>query len=103
MTLLVYTANRVSDGVVVFLAEDDGWLEIPRPSGVIRGADMEMRMKAVAEAAEEAAIVVSPYPIEVTDEGGEIRPVSLRERIRAYGPSIHPEFAKQWPIADKGY
>ena len=60
-------------------------------------------MKAVAEAAEAAAIVIDPYLITVTDENGEIRPASLRERIRAYGPSTHPEFTKQDPIADKGF
>ncbi|HIM78316.1 MAG TPA: DUF2849 domain-containing protein, partial [Rhodospirillales bacterium] len=54
-------------------------------------------------AAEAAAIVIDPYLITVTDENGEIRPVSLRERIRAYGPSTHPEFTKQDAIADKGF
>ncbi len=103
MALQVYTANRLSDGVVVFLSGDERWLEAPDASGVIDAADKEASMKAVAEAAEAAAIVVSPYPIEVIDEDGEIRPVRLRERIRAYGPSTHPEFAKQSPNADKGF
>ncbi len=103
MVLQVFTANKVSDGVVVFLSGDGRWREIPDVSGVIGGAGMETRMKAVAEAVEEAAIVVAPYPIEVTDEDGGVRPVSLRERIRAYGPSTHPEFAKQAAIAGNGF
>lgn len=103
MALQIFTANRVSDGVVVFLSGDGRWLEIPRPSGVIGGAAMKTRMTALAEAAEESAIVVAPYPIEVTDEDGEVRPVGLRERIRAYGPSTHPEFAKRAAIAGNGF
>jgi hypothetical protein len=103
VTLQIFTANRLSDGIVVFLSGDGRWLEAPDASGVIDTAAMETRMKAVADASEAAAIVVAPYLIEVTEEGGEIRPVSLRERIRAYGPSTHPEFAKQSPIADKGF
>ena len=103
MALKVFTANRLSDGIVVYLSGDERWFEAPDASGVIDAEPEETRMKAVADAAEAAAIVVSPYPIDVTDEDGEIRPVSLRERIRAYGPSTHPEFAKQSPIADKGF
>ncbi len=103
MALQVFTANRVRDGVVVFLSADGRWSEAPEAGGVIGGAGMETRMLALADAAEEAAMVIAPYLIEVTETGGGVRPVSLRERIRAYGPSTHPEFAKQGDIADKGF
>jgi hypothetical protein len=102
VALQVFTANRLSDGVVVFLSGDERWLEAPDATGVIDTSAMETKMMAVAEAAA-AAIVIDPYLITVTDENGEIRPVSLRERIRAYGPSTHPEFTKQDTIADKGF
>jgi hypothetical protein len=101
VALQVFTANRLSDGVVVFLSGDERWLEAPDATGVIDASAMETKMMAVAESA--AAIVIDPYLITVTDENGEIRPVSLRERIRAYGPSTHPEFTKQDTIADKGF
>ena len=102
MALQVFTANRLSDGVVVFLSGDERWLEAPDATGLIDTSAMETKMMAVAEAAT-AANVIDPYLITVTDENGEIRPVSLRERIRAYGPSTHPEFTKQDTIADKGF
>ena len=102
MALQVFTANRLSDGVVVFLSGEERWLEAPDATGVIDASAMETKMIAVAEAAA-VAIVIDPYLITVTDENGEIRPVSLRERIRAYGPSTHPEFTKQDAIADKGF
>ncbi|MBI1986114.1 MAG: DUF2849 domain-containing protein [Rhodospirillales bacterium] len=95
MTLHIITGNRLTDGVVVFLATDGGWTETLASSRVIENDDELAQMKALADAAAKAAIVVEPYPIDVTRDGGEIRPVRYRERIRAYGPSIHPDFAKQ--------
>jgi len=93
MTLQVFTANRVTDGVVVFLDEDDRWTESLSQVSIIADDDTLAEKTAVAEAAA-VAVVVDPYAIEVTDEGGEIRPVRYRERIRAFGPPVHPEFAK---------
>jgi hypothetical protein len=40
-------------------------------------------------------VVVEPYAIEVIRDAGDVRPVRYRERIRAFGPSIHPDFAKR--------
>lgn len=95
MTLHIITGNRLTDGVVVFLAKDGGWTEMLAGSRVIENDEELAQMKTLADAAAKAAIVVEPYPIGVTRDGGDIRPVRYRERIRAYGPSIHPDFAKQ--------
>jgi len=95
MPLHIVTGNRLSDGVVVFLAKDGGWTETLADSRVIENDEELAQMKALADAAAKAAIVVEPYPIDVARDGGDIRPVRYRERIRAYGPSIHPDFAKQ--------
>ena len=51
MALQVFTANRLSDGVVVFLSGDERWLEAPDATGVIDASAMETKMIAVAEAA----------------------------------------------------
>ena len=94
MTLQVFTANRVSDGVVGYLDEDDRWTESFGQVSVIADDEKLAEKTAVAEA-DAVSVVVDPYAIEVTDEGGEIRPVRYRERIRAFGPPVHPQFAKQ--------
>ena len=94
MALQVFTANRVTDGVVVYLDEDDRWTESFGLVAVIADDETLARKTAVCEAGA-VAVVVDPYAIEVTDEGGEIRPVRYRERIRAFGPPVHPQFAKQ--------
>lgn len=91
----VVTANRLGDGVVVFFDCDGGWSEQIARARVVANAD-GATLLAEAEAA--AAEVVAPYliDIEAGAVGGETPPVPLRyrERIRAFGPSIHPQFAK---------
>ncbi len=94
MALQVFTGSRVSDGIVVFMDGDGGWTEAISRSGLIADDETMARMAEWAETAAVDAVVVDPYPIEVTDEGADIRPVRYRERIRAYGPTIHPDFAK---------
>lgn len=95
MALHIITGNRLSDGLVVFLAEHGGWSESLAASRVIATDNELAQVKALADAAAKAAIVVDPYAIDVVRDGGAIRPVRYRERIRAFGPSIHPNFAKQ--------
>ncbi len=95
MALQIFTGNRLSDGLVVFLAADGSWTESLASSRVGENDDDLARMKAEADAANKAAIVVEPYPIDVVRENGRLRPVRYRERVRAFGPSIHPDFAKQ--------
>ena len=94
MALQIFTGNRVADGIVVYLDAAGGWMESLDQSLVIDGDKELAHAAATAEAAAEAAVVVDPYAIEVTQENGAIRPVRLRERIRAFGPPVHPDFAK---------
>lgn len=94
MTLKIVTANRIGDGVVVFLAEGERWTERVHESLVTDGEEEEAQLMAVAKKFNRDAVVIEPYLIDVTREGDEIRPVRYRERIRAFGPSIHPDFVK---------
>ncbi|MBL8661027.1 MAG: DUF2849 domain-containing protein [Rhodospirillales bacterium] len=91
----VLTANRLSDGKVVFFSADGGWDERIDRARVVAKADGEALMAAAAGTVGE---VVEPYLIDVdiVAEGGSAGPVPrrYRERIRAFGPSIHPQFAK---------
>ena len=96
MTQQVITANRLNDGLVVFLAEDGCWTDSILNAQVLsKAGDLEKRL-ALANAAEQAKIVVGPYEIEVSlTDVGDVRPVRYRERIRAYGPSTHADFVRQ--------
>lgn len=78
----VVTANRLVDGIVVYLA-GSGWTEdISRA----RLAETEDETKALeAEAAKDVALrkVVAVYPMEIALRDGIVDPLSVRERIRA--------------------
>ena len=79
----VVTANRLIDGIVVYLAADGQWTE---EIGCARVAETEEETKALeAEAARDvdARKVVAVYPMEVALHDGQIDPLSVRERIRA--------------------
>jgi len=80
----VVTANRLTDGVVVYLAADGEWTE---QIANARVADDEPELKALETIAENAVrerLVVGTYPMPVALKGdGAIDPISVRERIRA--------------------
>ncbi|MFQ5953602.1 MAG: DUF2849 domain-containing protein [Kiloniellales bacterium] len=91
MTLKVVTANRLRDGLVVFLAEGDGWSLSLTDARVADEPEEAEAIMAVAEQAAVDRIVVGPYLIDVTADNGTVRPVRYRERIRASGgPTIDP-------------
>lgn len=86
------TANRLDTGEVVF-RRAAGWA--PR----LADADVYLTPAAaeavVATAKAEPLVVVDPYRIELRLEGGLPIPQSYRERVRALGPTIHPDMGKQ--------
>lgn len=84
-------ANRLQDGLVVFLANDDRWVEAIADGCLAVGdasaeALLERAMRGVPQCQ-----VVDPYLIEVTDINGVRRPVVYREAIRALGPTVDAE------------
>lgn len=79
----VITANRLTDGIVVYLASDGEWTERIADA---RLADTDEEIKALEAEAEKAVqerLVISVYPMPVALEGGAVDPLSVRERIRA--------------------
>ena len=82
------TANRLTDGAVVFLAADGSWVEhLAAGQAVPEGEAAAAQLKR-AEASARTE-VVAPYLIEVgPGADGGIVALRYRERIRAGGPSI---------------
>ncbi len=95
MTSMVVTANRLSDGRVVYLDPRGGWSDRPDQARVAQGAAAGAELLAVAERPEHAVQVVAPYLMEVVEQDGAPRPLSNREVIRAKGPSVRPDLGKQ--------
>ena len=95
MTLQAITANRLVDGRVIYLRDDESWSERIQESIV---ADSEERANALLELAKRAVaarVVVDPYLFAVNVEDGTIRPLGRREEIRAAGPSVRTDLGHQ--------
>lgn len=83
----VITANRLSDGAIVYLQVTDkslSWRDSIHEATVFHESVTE-RMVRMAEKQEAENIVIAPYAIEIT---GKHEPLSARETIRAHGPSV---------------
>ena len=81
-------ANRLLDGRVVFMGDSGGWVnEIADGLLLASEQDAEQRLLTAKRAVEEN-VVVDPYLIDVSAENSRRRPVLVRERIRAFGPSV---------------
>jgi hypothetical protein len=82
----VVTANRLSDGKVIYRAASQGWTTRLDAAAVV--TTTEAARELLVAAAGEEIVAVGPYaaPVEIHD--GRIEPGNLRERIRAAGPSF---------------
>ena len=94
MSSQIVTANRLGDGRVVYLAGDGAWREFIDTSRVARSDSEAALLVAEAARAVDDRQVVAPYLIEVETDNASVTPVRYRERLRALGPSIHPEFGR---------
>ena len=95
MTQQLVVANRLTDGVVVYLTTEGDWSKSIEHGHV---ADNETDAEALLEIAARAArnqFIVDPYLIETKGNGGSRRPTRLRERIRATGPTVRPDLNRQ--------
>jgi hypothetical protein len=82
--LQVASANRLSDGVVVWLDDAGEWsIRLDRAAIARDGRSGEILLQ---RAQAEAFAVIDPFLVAVTeDDDGTIEPLSLREKIRASG------------------
>ncbi len=81
------TANRLTDGRVVYRTIDEGWSENATQALRLTPENAET---ALASALEDQLIVVDPYLIDITGDVGDFTPTGrkhVREAIRLTGPS----------------
>ena len=98
MTDKVLTANRLSDGIAVWLDANGQWTEKLQNALVARHAEAVSALEAIGKRDFAANRVVDVNVIEVQEAGGQIWPIRLRERIRAQGPTM--EYAAGFGTAD---
>ena len=83
----VVTANRTSDGIVIWRTGSKGWSTDLSDAAVVRTAEDAREL--LAEAVADDLGASGPYiaPVEIED-GGKVAPGNLRERIRLKGITI---------------
>lgn len=92
------TANRLTDGEVVYLSADELWVEDLAAAAIADGAEAAEALLARAMPQDFELAVLEPYLFEVIEDGAGFKPVSVRETIRAAGPTVRLDLGKQ---ADK--
>lgn len=90
----ILTANRLEDGLVLYLAPD-GWTDSPFAARVARTPEDADALLAEGKAAVARNEVADAYLIDFADDGDEIGPVRKREAIRALGPTVRPDLGYQ--------
>lgn len=89
------TGNRLTDGFVVYLklnGKEHGrwrwnWVERINEASVARDESMLEAMIAAGQR-DSRQTVIEPYSIEVVEGDNGFEPVLIRERIRAFGPTV---------------
>ena len=79
----ILTANRLIDGEAVWLASDHSWAETIHAAEIARDDATIEKLERAGRAALCKNEVVDVNLIEIEIVDGEIRPLRLRERIRA--------------------
>ena len=83
---VVVTANRLSDGAVVYRAAIGGWTTRIEAAAVVTSAVAAKDLLTIATADDVGAVGAYVAPVELN--GGRIEPGNLRERIRLAGPTF---------------
>lgn len=89
------TGSRLKDGLVLYATPGGTWSERFSDAEVFTdkpGAEAGLKR---AEAALAAQVMNSAYLFEVSLDGDEPVPASVREQIRARGPTVRMDLGKQ--------
>lgn len=90
----VVTASRLLDGEVVYKGKDE-WVASINDALVLYDDEECAQAMTWAQTQEEACVTTNAYLVAVATGNQIVRPVSLRERIRAQGPTSEIWVGKQ--------
>ena len=95
MTYQIITANALTSGDVVYLADCGCWVDqLAQAQAIHTPQDLDTAM-ATAQIDQDNNIILDPYAIVIKSSDGDPRPVRMKERIRAMGPTNRPDLGKQ--------
>ncbi|MCZ4281918.1 DUF2849 domain-containing protein [Kiloniella laminariae] len=95
MALQIITANRLLDGEVVYFGENAEWIENVSGAMTVEDADGEASLLAAAKTAEASQKIVGAYLMKVKRDASGIHTLSVKEEIRAKGPTVRYDLGKQ--------
>ena len=97
------TANRLSDGDVVFLTRSGNWSLSVDDAALALEPDAAKALEARGREAEEANVVTGAYLFDAELRDGRVRALHIRERIRTLGPTVRQDLGKQSEGAGGGF
>lgn len=90
----VLSANELLSGDVVFWNANGGWSTGIDAAQVLHTQDKAFVALGEAKKDEQANTIIGAELVEVTVSDEGIRPVHIRERIRALGPTVRADLAR---------
>ncbi|WP_160004231.1 DUF2849 domain-containing protein [Rhizobium sp. 18055] len=97
----VLTANRLTDGIAVWLDANGAWVTGLQDALVARHAEAVTALEAIGKKSYADNLVVDVAVVDVQETDGVLWPLRLRERIRAQGPTM--EYAPGYKPADPAF
>lgn len=91
------TANRLTDGEVVYFSDQSTWVLAFEDAAIADGPEASEALLAKAKPEGFSQFVVEVYPFEVIEDetSKTFQPASVREIIRAAGPTVRLDLGKQ--------
>jgi hypothetical protein len=91
----VLTANRLTDGEVVFLTRAGEWSSAIDDAALALEPDAAKALEARGVEAMKTNVVTGSYLFAAERHGGRVRASHIRERIRTLGPTVREDLGKQ--------
>jgi sulfite reductase (NADPH) hemoprotein beta-component len=91
----IVTANRLADGVVVWLDSAQVWTERLDAAAVLGGDVLQAALERVRNRDRDVAVDIRDIPVDVIE--GRPAPQARRERLRSAGPSVRDDLAGAAP------
>lgn len=89
------TANRLRDGIAVFLTRNGEWSEIIDEAVLALEPEAAAALEVRAKDDEKRTLVTGSYLIDAERVDGRVRASHIRERMRALGPTVRTDLGKQ--------
>ena len=89
------TANRLRDGIAVFLTRAGEWSETIDDAALALEPEAAAALEVRAKEDEKKTLVTGSYLVDAERVDGRVRASHIRERMRALGPTVRLDLGKQ--------